>query len=198
MNGINQIQTQIKALVLEKMQKVAPAIEQRAREILRTEIETCPTIRSLKGGILRAEFGIENPSDCDAIVDKWVNSLSVKVVINGGTVSLLMTAVDELYFDVLFLPEASQKIDGGQLDWLRFLLLVGGQEIVFDYYPSEANAFEAKYSRSKTATIMRKKAGSSWAVPPEYQGTLDNNFISRLCEQLQVTMANLMMEELTR
>ena len=198
MNGLDQIEKLLRSAVYEKMSKAAPAIQARAREILRAEINKSETVRSLRDGKLRAEFGLENPNAIDAIIDVWVNSLSVRVEVKGGRISLVMTGVNDLYFDVLFLPESTQPIDNGSLDWLRFLLLLGNQDIVFDHYPSTANSYEAQYSRSNTSTIMRKRKGAKWAVPTEFQGDLSNNFISRLCDQLEQTMAQLMLEEVTK
>ena len=198
MNDLEQIEHRLRGLLYEKATTAAPLIQTRAREILRAEINATPTVRSLRDGKLRAEFGLENPNAIDAIVDTWVESLSVRVEVKGGRISLVINTVQDLYLDVLFLPEAQQAIDGGELSWLRFLLLCGSHDIVVDYYVSKTNSYEAQYSRSNMETIMRKRAGAKWAVPTEFQGTLDNNFISRLCDQLEQTMAQLMMEELQK
>lgn len=199
MNGDNHIEIELRRMVLAAMQKVAPAIEAKAREILRAEIENREAVRSLKRGKLRAEFGIEDVSDVDAIVDVWVRSLSVKVVVKGQKAALVMTAVDDLYLDVIGLSEASQDIgDGDRLDWLRFLLLVGDQPIVFGAYPADGNRVERLYSRSGTGTIMKKNKSREWGVPSEFAGTINNNFMTRLCDQLEERMAALMMEELSR
>lgn len=193
------IEAQLKGEILERMKKAAPRLQTTARQLLRKEIENCATVHSLISGELRAEFGLENPvHDVQRIIDVWVESLTVTVEVVKGKAAIVLRAVNDHWLDVIGLPEASQAIDGGELDWLRFLLLVGEQTIVYDHYVSTANSYERQYSRSGTDTIMRKRAGSSWAVPFKYAGTIENNFMTKLCAELEGVLVRMMIDEVIK
>lgn len=62
-----------------------------------------------------------------------------------------------------------------RLHWLRWLLVEGNKIIV---HGSEIALGSFRGSRSGKA-IMIKKRGGTWRVPPEYSGTLKNNWLTR-------------------
>ena len=62
--------------------------------------------------------------------------------------------------------------EGGDLHWLRWLLLEGYKVLVVGFH----FRFQPGRGRSQLG-YMRK--GGFWRVPPEYAGTADDNFVTR-------------------
>lgn len=82
--------------------------------------------------------------------------------------------------DILSLPEAyipytSEGYSSNILPWLDWLLIQGNNLLTEDYIYLSRSSIS---SRSGFG-IMVKKEGQSWKIPPEYAGTVKNNWIIR-------------------
>jgi glycosyltransferase involved in cell wall biosynthesis len=74
---------------------------------------------------------------------------------------------------------------GETLDWLSWLLIRGGDIIIQEY--------DVEWCPPKSRThmlIMVKGVGRRWRVPTYFQGTVQNNVITRVLDTMQSTYAN--------
>jgi hypothetical protein len=143
--------------------------------------------QSLKGGKLRAEFGL--PDDVDSrlsqILDIWIDSIIVDykpvtgtTVLRGG-ITLYMLKTD--WIDVISSEAASILTRAGQiLPWLEWLLMMGDKIIIRNY---DVVMKGGPNSRSGMALMVQKKSGR-WRVPPEYAGTTNSNFVTKLLDAM--------------
>ena len=162
----------------KKMPKAAAKMEKDIQELVKKELLNSPEYNSIKNGELRGQLGMRDPNAIDVIIDRWVESVNVEYVRATGTLGRIkVEAIRSDYTDVLSLPEAttvySTRRGGGSLDWLRWLLLEGGQIIVVDY-----EFVDSRKGRSGLG-IMIHQSGGGWSVPPEYAGTRNDNFVTR-------------------
>lgn len=184
------IETRLRALLIQHLNKQLPKIEKACKQILDSAIKLSPTYQSLRlaNGPLRQELGIEHPEVIDQLMQIWVDSLRATLTINRRSLVVTVQAVKE-YSDLIkvaYHPFASYQTDKGvTIEFMRWLLFVGTQPVVEDYYVKKANSFERQYSRTDSL-IMRAKQGSFYRIPSEHAGTQDNNFITRVCDQIGV------------
>ena len=156
-----------------------------------------PEYASLTTGKLRGHLGVpDGASRVQDLILQWINEFVVQVstwravghrIVGGFTVY----AIKSDFAQVLNSPVAFQITEKGEvLPWLEWLLTKGDQIIIKDYY----YAFHPKftpYSRTGQGIMMSAKTGfeksggktglvsGGWRVPPEYSGTINNNWITR-------------------
>jgi hypothetical protein len=139
-----------------------------------------PEINSLlsnDNSSLAGYFGI--PSDVgsvvDAIVNSIVGSLSFKFVNFNNS---LTKGGFEIYIqpsnfaNLLGLKEGHTIYQGGDLHWLDWLLIRGDAIIVSNYQYNPATGL----GRSGLGHMV---GGGSFRVPPQYAGTITENFVTR-------------------
>jgi hypothetical protein len=80
----------------------------------------------------------------------------------------------------------TDNIRGYSLPWLKWLLL-DGTAIIIDNYTVTMGY--NKYSRTGGAVMTR--TGGAWRVPPQYSGTMDDNWITRSIENSKDEIDNL-------
>ena len=76
------------------------------------------------------------------------------------------------FSNLLALQQGHVSAEIADLHWLRWLLELGNTIIVVNYHYSP----EGGFGRSKSG-IMRE--GGAWRVPPQYAGTMNDNFVTR-------------------
>jgi hypothetical protein len=168
-------------------------------DILINSIQAQPEYASLLGGQLRGEFGIVDPqSRINDILStikngKVVTKTPVSIVgqkIKGG-IKLEMVRKD--LQDLLSLGSASFSTEkGSNLEWLRWLLtegdsiIIGSHEFVFGPSP---------FSRTGLG-IMRQGSGG-WRVPPEFAGSINNNWITRAIDASSAQINDIMKKLIT-
>ncbi len=158
------------------LNKTAKKIENQIRPLIRSALLSSEEIASLRGGVLRAEFGLDiDPTS--SIVDAIVGSVGVNVSklttdFRGG-IQLVMQPSD--YANLLLLPEANQPIeDGGSLPWLSWLLTLGDAIIIADF-----GVEFGSFAQSRTGQARMTKKRAPYKVNSAYSGTEGNNFITR-------------------
>jgi hypothetical protein len=130
---------------------------------------------------LRKEFGIADTSNVDRVISKVINSMNItkkniKINNNGLSGGILLTIVPSDFSGIVDDPNAF-VIDndrGYSLPWLEWLLLRGGEIIV--------RGFDIKYGsnpRSRSGEAIMVSSNKNWRVPPQYAGTIKNNWITR-------------------
>jgi hypothetical protein len=178
----NSIFDAIKASLSDVMNRAEPEIQRRVKEILSDSLRTEPEYQSLKSGILRAEFGIQYPDTVDKIVEKISETVTIEHIpitftargIKGGfrLVAIKSDNISGLIEDADALVADDAR--GYKLPWLEWLLLRGSDKIIKNY---EVSFGASKYSRSGMA--LMKDSKSSWRVPPQFAGTIKNNWTTR-------------------
>lgn len=181
----NKIIKVLKDTINGMLFRKAPEIQVDLRKMIEDAIKAQPEYKSLLGGTLQSELGVPHTSPrLDEIIRIIVDSIEVKVnklkpsgdQIFGG---LEIQFTKSNFKDLLDSPAATYVTDKGQtIEWLRWLLLEGDKIIVRTY---QIGIDPKNYARTGLGEIMinsPQKLGG-WAVPPEYAGTAENNFITR-------------------
>ena len=173
----------------KRLVRSATKLGPKLRKIIKDSIQSQPEYISLRDGDLMIELGLVDGSNrLDSIIEHWIDSLiiSLKPVRSVGSKlkgGIEIKAIKSDYSDVLELSESVFTTEkGSDLRWLEWLLLEGDNAIILDYSIMYGN-----FKRSRTGGgIMVQRKGSSWRVPPEFSGTIDNNFVTRALDEASV------------
>ena len=153
---------------------------------IKSIISNAPEAQSLISGDLRGEFGIPNGLEVDfvkSIVLTIANNIQLDfypIKLTGSSLSGGFTfyVAQEDFADILSLSEATITTDKAQiLPWLEWLLLQGNKIIISEHKLK----FSPANSRSHSF-IMVQDTGSFWSVPPQFAGTIKDNWITRALE----------------
>ena len=135
-------------------------------------------MRALANGTLSGMFGMLSGSEggaINAIAQAVASSVTVEYrkinsQLKGG---LKINFQPDTFVNILNLPQGHVSIKNGDLHWLEWMILRGDSPIVanFSYQP------KAGAGRSGRGTMV---SGGYFAIPPEYSGTRDDNFITRV------------------
>lgn len=151
-------------------------------QILISHIKSQPEYSSLIGGKLMGEFGLPDAASRLSNILSTIESGAIiqtkPISISGSQIkgSIKLQMVQKDFSDLLSLGDASFTTEkGSNLQWLSWLLKEGDSIIIADYTFALGS-----FASSRTGMgIMRQFGGSSWRVPPEFAGTITNNWITR-------------------
>lgn len=164
------------------------------RTIFKEEIEKDAVWQSLKTGELQSHMGLY-PNDVkpDAILDIWLASIDArfqKFTKKGNTwkAGLSLSLIEDDFNDVLAAPAAEYisqtKKQNGNLSagylipWLRWLLIEGDRIVVRNYDINLKLTGRGQVSSSRSGkALMFVKKGAGYRLPPQYTGTINNNFV---------------------
>lgn len=143
-------------------------------------------------GSLNAQFGfIQGTASgaVDAICAAVTNAIQVEFDVDDnleGGITFHFQPND--FYNVLGIPEANIPALSGPLPWLYWLLTQGTATIVsgYEYKPDNSG-------RSGGGTMV---AGRAWRVPPQFSGTLENNFIIRALQNREKELTSILEEAL--
>lgn len=180
-----------------------PEINKRVRELVRKAIQASPEYQSLLNGELQGELGIINPLPIlETIINTLVDSVtiqskpirSVSTNLRGGfSLSFIVQGHD----DILSLPGTSFNSSKGEhIEWLSWLLTRGDDIIIRDYNV-DFNLTPKQRGISRTGKALMVK-GRGWRVPPQYSGTVDNNFITRSFDGVESEITDIIESEITK
>jgi hypothetical protein len=181
--------------------KSLPGIKLKIQDIVRQSIKKEPEYESLKNGILRYEFGINQPSDVDYIVNLIIDTIEVrnnpiKITNQGlsGGFQITMIGTQDLN-DISDNPHASviDALRNYELPWLKWLLFEGGRTIVKKY---EVRMAPSEFSRTGMALMVESK--KNWKVPAQFMGTTSNNWIVRALEGIDKTVLDIIQKEIIK
>jgi hypothetical protein len=152
------------------------------------------TYHSLINGLLKYNFGL--PSDAKARVENILQTIvenletsfyPFKVVGNEIRGKIRIQVLRTNFNDVLGLSTSTLNIESThttgdvlnigeslELPWLQWLLIEGDTIIINDY----DILYKPGAGRSGGA-IMVPRDSRSWRVPPQFSGTIDNNWLTR-------------------
>jgi hypothetical protein len=126
------------------------------------------------------------------------------VTVNGGrmTGGLRVEILRADYGDILGLPGASFPSEKHhQVDWLKWLLLEGGNAVIGDYhfFGSERLLGTSRAGRSlgRTGLGIMVPTGH-WTVPEEFSGTATDNWLTRALSRTGPKAVAIMVEEIKR
>lgn len=145
-------------------------------------IKTQPEYASLMGGTLQGEFGLPDAasrlSSILSSIESGASVVSKPLSIGSNSIkgSIRLEMISKDFSDLLSMGEASFVTEKGtSLPWLQWLLVEGDTVIVGDY------SFKAGPNpNSRTGLgIMESAPNAFWRVPPEFAGTINNNWITR-------------------
>ena len=180
----SQIEKNIKAALAQRfnsiLQNKAGVIADKVKKFIPGWIKSQPEMLSLLSSgpsSLVGQFGIYQ--DTNSIVDVIANTIASATFIktkpynnNLKSGGLELNIQPTNFGNLLSLPQGHTFYQDGDLHWLNWLLTRGDQIIIVGY---EYNP-ETGLGRSKLGNM---KSGNSFRVPPEFSGTVDNNFITR-------------------
>ena len=198
---VSNIRRELVKTLRRAFNNAARGIENRVKAVVRIAIESQPEYQELFGGKLQEELGLPDPdTQVREVVNQWIRNISLKVqqpAISSlgirGKISLEMIRSD--WQDVLSLPAAVYVTENDQvIEWLRWLLIEGDRAIVRDYVIGR----NPRRSRTGLGSIMIKKQGGNWRVPPEFAGVENNNFVTRALRGINKTLDDIFREELIK
>ncbi len=205
--------SQLKEFVLEEVkQQLAVAfsgsvepIKNRLQDMCDGIIRGSKEYESLLNGDLLGELGVPGvKSRLDLIVSTVKNSLQVAyqpITKRGGNLTggLIISILKADFQDILTSNAASYTTEKGQIiPWLDWLLLQGDRIIVLGY-DAVFTTTVVEQLRSRTGLALMKK-GSGWRVPPEFSGTIKNNWLTRAFDfdSIEDMILHIVEDEITR
>ena len=165
------------------LKKAKPAIQNRLSNLLRTAIEGSPTIQSLKGGQLQADFGLTDGAASAATID-IVNAVVSAVNVffqrsrQGKTLGNLVIQIDPAIVSTAVQTSTTNGIyssNGNQITWLDWLMNKGTQVVIEGFEFASTDYDE----RSRSGAGFMLPTGGVFRVDPEFAGTAGDNFITR-------------------
>ena len=178
-----------------KLKKNYKKAEDKVRSLVQGWIFEQPEISSiLDDGVLNslnAQFGFMNGTASQAIeVISLAVAKSVAVEfqqindkLQGGVIFYLQP---DNFSNILGLPEAVIQSTSTQLPWLNWMLTQGSNTIVSGYTYKPDNS-----GRSGGGTMV---SGNLWRIPPNFAGTVENNFITRALQGREKELSSIMEE----
>lgn len=160
---------------------------EKIKPLLADGLRSEPEYQSLTSGKLRLEFGIPNPGSIDSIINKLADTATVevsssKITSNGISGNFRVTALKSDDMNGLLSDNDAVVIDaerGYTLPWLSWLLYEGNKPVVKNYQVRLGNN---PFSRTGMAIMV--DSPDSWRVPPEFAGTVNNNWTTRAIDRI--------------
>lgn len=185
----NALKIEIQNIINKAMPSIKKDIMVLVAEALRNE----PEYSSLIGGTLRAEFGIAQVSDVEKVIDAMVNTINIEQEnitaslkgLKGGFKLTMLGSEDMsgiIYQDIASVIDTQR---GYSLPWLEWLLYENNNIIVNKYYVKYTSS---PYSRSGMAIMA--PSDSNWRVPPEFAGSIRNNWTTRAISTIEDRIYN--------
>lgn len=204
-NSQQDIKNQILSALADELQRpfriAIPGIKAKIREMIAIKLQSSPEFKSLMGGQLQGELGVPDAySKFSSLLDIWLNTINIthspiKVIGNRIHGGITITAIDASFDDVLSLETAKYTTEKGQvIPWLSWLIEAGHQFLVRDY----SVVFSAQnLSNSRTGlAVMTVTPATSWRVPKEFAGTIENNFVTRALHDIETQVLDIIEKEI--
>lgn len=155
--------------------------------LLESYIMSQPEYESLTqdAGVLRTELGlVDATSKLQSLLRIWVRGVDVvatPATVVGNQISgrIVITAIPADFSDVLGSSFAKYTTDKGDvIPWLEWLL-TQGDNIIIATHKAVYDPAKAGSSRTGHDIMLPTSGGAGWRIPPEFSGTIDNNFVTR-------------------
>ena len=185
LDSINDIEQKVNKGIADQVNKLLSSkqglLVSRAKSACVNWINSQPELQALSSSSadsLAGQFGFPpdaGSSIINSIQTSIQNSISIKFVkynskLTSGGLEIYFQPTD--FSNLLSLSDGHVVYNGGDLHWLKWLLTAGDTIIVANYQYNPISGL----GRSGLGNMI---AGGSFRVPPQYAGTVDNNFITR-------------------
>jgi hypothetical protein len=194
---LNALVLEIDSIFKKSIKPIRTKIIEEVKKALMSE----PEYQSLISGQLKYEFGIPVSSKVNDIIEIWSSNINIeykpiKINSRGLSGGFLLNMIRDNFDDVLGNESAIvvDSVSGITLPWLEWLLLYGGKIIVKNY---KVRMGSNRNSRTGMA-IMVESEGNNWRVPPEFAGTLTNNWVTRAINKLDNKIISILESELEK
>lgn len=169
------------------LKKKKPYIEKAVKQAIAEAIIQSPTIQSLSGGVLKADFGLTSDPASD-IINAIVNSVNVEYTqlrsAGGRFTGGFRVSVQPIsYANLYSLGVSQQAIEGGSLPWLKWLLEAGDSILIVDF-----GVEYGPYGRSGMGHMIN--SNRPFKVNSSFSGIAGDNFITRAIETHQTEINN--------
>ena len=167
--------------------------------IVGSTLNASPTVRSLLGGTLKDDFGLQ-AGEAGSAITNIIAFLSKNVTaqalgIKDG-VQINLNFLPGGFDDILSVPGGSYKSRGGEVNWLEWLLTKGTQVVIADYALFDGAKGKTRSGGSKVMIPQVNKP--AFRVDPQHAGTIADNFISRALDPAKDEIGNLIINEMQR
>ena len=190
----------VRRLIIQKVnwvrlgQRMQHNVQSLLAQYLRAQPEYAALINNI--GKLRTEFGIKNPNVVEQIINRWLSSITVRTTAirkrgKGLYGKIVVEGVSTDLHDVLHLGTFTSE-KGSEIRWLEWLLEAGDNIIITTHDVQ----FNPKYSRTGVDIMVRSNQG--WRVPPEYSGTINNNYVTRAIDAMFPELEQLIISSIKR
>lgn len=187
---LESIKSNIDAAINTTISKIKDPLSQ----IIKSALISEPEYASLISGQLRSEFGIADVSNVDAAVNNISKSIeivkrNISVVNTGLSGGIDINIINNQDFGGS-LNDASAFVNdterGYSLPWLEWLLLKGNAIIIRSY-----NVKYGQNPRSRSGDAIMIDSSSSWRVPPQFAGTIRDNWTTRALSRVDKNITSL-------
>lgn len=174
MRAINK-QVYEEEVLNKKLEKLAYKI----RDFLYNKFLTSETYASLAGGILRAEFGLDDTevANLPYIISEMI-SVDIGYQKSGSKVNITINMCKVLTgedLSTLGVYMSESKNGSFMIHWLFWLLTEGEKDVVPEY----SIWLKPGAGRSEMAFMFHPKEGGSYSVDGQFSGTVNDNWITR-------------------
>lgn len=196
---IKQIEAMMLKAIADEMNKhlvtIAEIVKAKMVFFMLEKIKSTAEYESLINGKLKAEFGLDDAqARVDTIIRKWATSLTytvkkvspkVRTITGGFSVNAILSD----FSDVIKLADSTIFSKGGEVPWLRWLLLEGYKNLIADY-----DIRFGAYPKSRTGEAqMYRKPGNAYKVPNEFAGTIDDNWITKTFDNVDAELQKILL-----
>jgi hypothetical protein len=169
-------------------------LQKNIKNLIIDALKSEPEYSSLINGELKREFGISDTSNVDTAIDTIASSVKISkntIKINNAGLSggIEISIINNQDYGGALSDYSGKVIDndrGYSLPWLEWLLLKGNQIIVKNY---EVKLGSNPRSRSGDAIMIA--SSSNWRVPPQFAGTIKDNWTTRALSMIETKISNL-------
>jgi hypothetical protein len=176
------------------LKKALSSIKNNIPPIVSKAITNRPEYMSLTTGTLRLELGIPDAnSKVLELIDFWTRNISIDFkspVISGDKIkgSFSISLIKSDFSDILGSDAAFvyDSLRGYSLPWLEWLLLDGTKVLV-----RRQQVIISPNKRSRTGMALMRESGQNWSVPPQFAGTINDNWITRAIDDCADEINNL-------
>lgn len=185
----------LRQITREAIGQATKSINEALVRILKQALYEDNAIQSILSGELRSHFGIANSNrTVDQIVEQLLSEIKVSHSplsrgVGGFSAEIRVLAVWESFAGLLGLDVSTTKSHGGDVPWMKHLLLDGDKVLIKGYHILIKEGLPR--SRSGNALMIEvdnKSQRGFWRVPIEYSGVKELNFLTKLLDAIIPTI----------
>ena len=146
------------------------------RDFIYEKFVTSETYASLAGGILRAEFGLDDQEVANLryVIRELVGEV-FPIIYNNGTILINMSEKN-IDFNTIGVYISESKRGSFVIHWLKWLMTEGINDVVPEY----SIWLKPGAGRSEMAFMFKPKDGGSYSVDEQFSGTGPDNWVTRI------------------